>query len=187
MYDYSLLIGNGINNLSEGYSWDNVLKGLGDKYKVDINTNEKPFPLAYEEIYFKILKRKGNGNNENDIKNFIAEKIRKITANDIHQAIRELNCLNIMTTNYDLAFEDVLRKETKTTHLNNKGIIKEQRYNVFRHHELGEKRSGISMEISLFRIRLHLAMNTTAAICKACGIIQPQGVITRRVILTRVR
>ncbi|MCX9056937.1 SIR2 family protein [Citrobacter portucalensis] len=140
MYDYSLLIGNGINNLSEGYSWDDVLKGLGDKYKIDINTNEKPFPLAYEEIYFKILKRKGNGNNENDIKNFIAEKIKKITANEIHQAILELNCQNIMTTNYDLAFEDVLKKETKTTHLNNKGIIKEQRYNVFRHHELSEKK-----------------------------------------------
>ncbi|HHR4609678.1 TPA: hypothetical protein ACS53U_002217 [Salmonella enterica] len=48
MHDYSLLIGNGINNLSEGNTWNDVLNSLGEKYHVDINTKDKPFPLAYE-------------------------------------------------------------------------------------------------------------------------------------------
>lgn len=140
MHNYSLLVGNGINNLSEGYSWDDVLNSLGKEYDVDINTGEKPFPLAYEEIYFKILRREGNKNTEIDVKEFIAGKIKEIKSNDIHQAILELSCQNIMTTNYDLAFEDVLKNRIETTHLSNEGIIKEQRYNVFRHHSLDSKK-----------------------------------------------
>lgn len=139
MLDYSLLVGNGINNLSEGYSWNDVLNSIGTKYTVNINTLDKPFPLAYEEIYFKIIKREGNRNTETDVKEFIAEKIKEIKHNDIHHAMLKLNCQNIMTTNYDLAFEDVLKKEKQTTPINNAGIIKEQRYNMFRHHALDSK------------------------------------------------
>lgn len=140
MHNYSLLVGNGINNLSEGYSWDNVLNSLGQEYAVDINTSEKPFPLAYEEIYFKILKREGNKNTESDVKEFIAGKIKEIKSNDIHQAMLRLSCQNIMTTNYDLAFEDVLKNRVEATHFSNEGIIKEQKYNVFRHHSLDSKK-----------------------------------------------
>lgn len=140
MHDYSLLIGNGINNLSEGNTWNDVLNSLGGKYHVDINTKDKPFPLAYEEIYFKILKNAGNKNAEIDIKNHIAEKIRTIKHNEIHKKILDLNCCNIMTTNYDLAFEGALKQAPSTSDLKNKGVIKEQRYSIFRHHCISDKK-----------------------------------------------
>lgn len=54
MRDYSLLIGNGINNIANGNSWLDVLNNLGETYRIKIDTHEKPFPLAYEEIYFNI-------------------------------------------------------------------------------------------------------------------------------------
>lgn len=140
MNDYSLLIGNGINNLSHGYSWNDVLESLNDKFSINVNTQNKPFPLAYEEIYFNILKGNGKNNTESRVKKFIAEKIAKIKPNAIHQAITNLECQNIMTTNYDLAFENSIIQKTGSTQLRNAGIIKEQRYNVFRHHILGSKK-----------------------------------------------
>lgn len=140
MYEYSLLVGNGINNLTEGYSWDDVLRSLSKEYAININTLGKPFPLAYEEIYFKILKRDGNKNTESDIKDFISEKIRAIIPNDIHRAMVGLNCKNIMTTNYDLAFENAIIEHLGPKAFNNEGKIKEQRYNVFRHHILDNKK-----------------------------------------------
>ncbi|WP_261118807.1 hypothetical protein [Serratia ficaria] len=54
MRDYSLLIGNGINNIINGNSWFDVLNSLGETYEIKIDTNGKPFSLAYEEIYFNI-------------------------------------------------------------------------------------------------------------------------------------
>ncbi|QXN83106.1 SIR2 family protein [Salmonella enterica subsp. diarizonae] len=140
MYEYSLLVGNGINNLTEGYSWDDVLRSLSKEYAININTLGKPFPLVYEEIYFKILKRDGNKNTESDIKDFISEKIRAIIPNDIHRAMVGLNCKNIMTTNYDLAFENAIIEHLGPKAFNNEGKIKEQRYNVFRHHILDNKK-----------------------------------------------
>lgn len=58
MRDYSLLIGNGINNITNGNSWLDVLNNLGETYGITIDTHEKPFPLAYEEIYFNISNKK---------------------------------------------------------------------------------------------------------------------------------
>ncbi|WP_421504712.1 SIR2 family protein [Erwinia rhapontici] len=139
MCDYSLLVGNGVNNISEGYSWNDVLMSLGRKYTVDIDTQDKPFSLAYEEIYFKILKTEGNESTESDIKTFLAEKIKEITPNDIHMAITSLNCRSLMTTNYDLAFERAIMQHSDDSILSNQGLIKEQRYNIFRHHVLHEK------------------------------------------------
>ncbi|MFW0765069.1 SIR2 family protein [Trabulsiella odontotermitis] len=137
MSNYALLVGNGINNLADGNSWFDVLQSLGQKYGITIDTNNKPFPLAYEEIYFNILKTQYSNRTENTIKHFIADKIQTITSNDIHHQIMALDCPNIMTTNYDLAFETCL---PVLAEIKNNGIIKEQKYNVFRHHLIHDKR-----------------------------------------------
>lgn len=137
MGNYALLVGNGINNLADGNSWFDVLQSLGQKYGIAIDTNNKPFTLAYEEIYFNILKTQHSNRIESTIKRFIANKIQTITRNDIHQQIMALDCQNIMTSNYDLAFETCL---PVLAEIKNNGIIKEQKYNVFRHHLINDKR-----------------------------------------------
>ncbi|ELW8948976.1 SIR2 family protein [Yersinia enterocolitica] len=139
MRDYSLLIGNGINNIINGNSWFDVLNSLGDTYEIKIDTNGKPFPLAYEEIYFNISNKNVNGFSESKIKDSIASKIKLIQPNEIHKKIIELECNNILTTNYDLAFEYCLDNNVRPEDLKNEGIIKESKYNIFRHHKMKNK------------------------------------------------
>ncbi|EEI49527.1 TPA: SIR2 family protein [Proteus mirabilis] len=140
MCNYSLLIGNGINNITQGNSWLDVLNSLEEKYGIKINTKNKPFPLAYEEIYLNILNSNRNGFSEYEIKKAIADKIQKIHPNEIHERIVELECNNILTTNYDLTFELCLNNDINTENLKNKGKIKESRYNIFRHYEVEDKK-----------------------------------------------
>ncbi|EQC2549893.1 SIR2 family protein [Enterobacter sichuanensis] len=140
MRDYSLLIGNGINNITNGNSWLDVLNNLGETYEITIDTHEKPFPLAYEEIYFNISNKNMNGFSENKIKDSIASKINTIQPNEIHQKIIELECNNILTTNYDLAFEYCLDDNIRPEDLKNEGVIKESKYNIFRHHKVESKK-----------------------------------------------
>lgn len=77
MRDYSLLIGNGINNITNGNSWLDVLNNLGATYGIKIDTHEKPFPLAYEEIYFNISNKQANGFSENKRFHRIKDKYNK--------------------------------------------------------------------------------------------------------------
>lgn len=139
MREYSLLIGNGINNITNGNSWLDVLNSLGEIYGIKIDTHGKPFPLAYEEIYFNVSSNQMNGFSENKIKDSIASKMNAIKPNEIHQKIIELECNNILTTNYDLAFEYCLDDNIRPEDLKNEGVIKESKYNVFRHHKVKNK------------------------------------------------
>lgn len=140
MREYSLLIGNGINNISAGNSWLDVLNDLESKYKIKTNTKDKPFPLAYEEIYLSILKLQGDEFTESEIKRSIANKINMIKPNVIHDKIMNLKCNNIMTTNYDLAFEYYLDGSVNAESLKNEGEVNESKYNVFRHHKINNKK-----------------------------------------------
>ncbi|MCG8315673.1 MAG: hypothetical protein MI976_20885, partial [Pseudomonadales bacterium] len=104
MSSYALLIGNGINNISSGPSWSELLEELTQHLAVEVEfTHDKPFPLAYEEIYFKAVK--SNQRKESDIKKFIANQADKITFSEVHQALNSLSASHIMTTNYDLSLE----------------------------------------------------------------------------------
>lgn len=135
MNQKALLVGNDINNISNSYSWANLIKGLKEYAKsdpeIDTKNTDKPFPLLYEEIYLSALNRYGTP--ESRIKNYIASQTRNLEPNEIHYSILELGIQNIFTTNYDLTFE-------KAAHLNknecvNKGVIKESLYSVFRYHQ----------------------------------------------------
>ncbi|MEX6157472.1 SIR2 family protein [Providencia manganoxydans] len=139
MHEYSLLIGNGINNITNGNSWFDVLNSLGHTHGINIDIQGKPFPLAYEEIYFNICNQQSGGFPENEIKNSIALKINTISPNEIHKKIIELECNNILTTNYDLTFEYCLDSSIKPENLKNEGKIKESKYNIFRHHKVNNK------------------------------------------------
>lgn len=83
--NHVLLIGNGVNNLTNKESWSNLLKSTAQKCgvgaEVELN-NEKPFPLLYEEIYLS-----STGISELSIKEHIAKEVRNIKENEIHQLI----------------------------------------------------------------------------------------------------
>ena len=129
----ALLIGNDINNATESYSWNDLLAGLLEYTRADKNLNlvNKPFPLLYEEIYLTSAKKYGT--TETSIKKYIAGQTGRLKPNIVHKEILSLGIQDILTTNYDLSFEKTsgLSKKACT----NKGIIKENVYNLFRYHK----------------------------------------------------
>jgi len=119
MSEEVLLIGNGINNVTNKITWKNLMKGLVDNFapaerreslKSDIDNDKKPLPILYEEILFSsfkeqennIIRKKDSKNTiiklETKMKNFIKEKINNIEKeikgkngkDNIHGMISEL-------------------------------------------------------------------------------------------------
>jgi hypothetical protein len=109
----AFLIGNGINRaISNGVkSWEDLLVKLSGTYniKVDLDNELKPFPLVFEEIVFK---SKGNFEKTlREIKEQIALSYSLTPSNKFHKALINSGIENILTTNYDYAFEKVLFKD----------------------------------------------------------------------------
>jgi len=133
MNQKALLIGNDINNATESYSWQDLINGLLEYAKINGNLNQdnKPFPMLYEEIYLNSAKAYKTP--ESRLKKYISSQTRKMKPNQLHKEILDLGIENILTTNYDLSFE-------KTANLNikeckNKGFVKESLYSIFRYHQ----------------------------------------------------
>jgi len=133
MKNYSLLIGNGINNIGKDNSWDNLITEIAVfckiKFKID-DEKKAHFPLLYEEIFLTAAQK--NKIKEIDLKRFIANKVATIKGNNIHKKIASLNCSNIITTNYEFSLEGIFPKK-------NNGLINEKIYSIFRHYTIHKK------------------------------------------------
>lgn len=138
MKEKVLLIGNGINNISQDYKWNDLIDDLiyfiGAKGK--IKTDNKPFPLLYEEIFVEAIKNRGLA--EEKIKDFICNRVKKLKSNELHDAFLNLNVQNILTTNYDFTFENKLKVDPSK--LKNIGVVKESLYSIFRHYNFDNKK-----------------------------------------------
>ena len=129
-----LLVGNGINNVSNKLAWRQLIKGLITYIGAtgQIKIRNKPFPLLYEEIYIEAVEKRGL--KERDIKEFIAEEVAGLKRGTVHDEIIKLNFENILTTNYDYNLEKV--KITDTSYMRNEGVVTEKTYNLFRHDKI---------------------------------------------------
>lgn len=128
-----LMIGNGINNLTNKESWLNLIKSMVKMCKVrkDVEVNnQKPFPLLYEEIYLK-----SKNITELSLKTHISKEVKNISENEIHQLIRSKGFNDIITTNYEYTLQgnEALKLNNR---LKNQGIIKESKYSIFRHNKI---------------------------------------------------
>lgn len=128
----TILIGNDINNINNSTSWeillDRIIKICGNNITI---SEDKPFPILYEEIYLKGVKTESI--DEYYLKSEIAKIVDEIEPNEIHKELVELNIGNYITTNYDYVLEKVLLNGKPTNKIRNAGIIKETKYSVFRH------------------------------------------------------
>lgn len=138
MTDKVLLIGNGINNIAQEYTWGDLIENLIGFIGAagQISSLNKPFPLLYEEIFVEAIRNRGF--TEIKIKEFIAKEVDKIQSNELHEAFLNLKIQNILTTNYDFTFENSLT--SKSNDLKNYGVIKESLYSIFRHYEIDNKK-----------------------------------------------
>ena len=94
----------------------------------------KPFPLVYEQIVAYQLKLQKGEKIEGIIKKIIAEDVKAIRANKIHDAIMNGPWKNIITGNYE--FNLIKNKNSRFI---NEGCIKELLYSVFRNFKQDEK------------------------------------------------
>ena len=128
----AILIGNDVNNVSPGYDWAQLLaevvEFVGAKGKLSV-INEQ-FPLFYEEIWAYATTTRSRS--EDDIKHFIAEKVQRIRPNEIHEALIDLGTKEVLTTNYEFTLEQ--SRSGVAEKLDNKGIVSERRYSLFRHY-----------------------------------------------------
>lgn len=130
-----LLVGNGINRLSQDYSWENLLEDLiayiGKKHTIQFK-KEKPFTLLYEEIYLRA--RKYRGKNEIKLKEKITELMGNLKVNEFHTKFLNLGVKHILTTNYDYNLE--------RSYMNHIGesdnLSSETKYNLFRRRKVDD-------------------------------------------------
>ena len=132
-----LLVGNGINNISREYTWSDLIDNLIDFIGAagQINTENKPFPLLYEEIFVEAIKNRGFS--EIQIKEFIGKEVEKLRPNELHKELLDLEINDILTTNYDFTIENQL---VSSKELKNNGAVKESTYSVFRHYDIENKK-----------------------------------------------
>jgi len=125
-----LLLGNGINRLSNEYSCsdllDELIKATG-RSEVITYREEKPFTLLYEEIYLRTLKHLQS--KEIRLKEKIANLVlSKFTPNEFHTKFLNLNVEHILTTNYDYNLE----RSSYNDHGKAANVLTERKYNLFR-------------------------------------------------------
>ena len=135
MSKYSLLVGNGINNINPGFSWGDLIDELTAECKVTImSRDDKPFPLVFEEIYLNSIPtgmvRSESLNLEKKLKGIVAKFSKRINPYGIHRSICESNASHILTTNYDFSLQKSIRSEFNGE--SNDGVIKERKFNLFR-------------------------------------------------------
>jgi len=134
MKKHVLLLGNGVNDVTHNYKWSDLVKDIAKH--LNINglkiVKDKPFSLLYEEMFLTNLR--GRRYSEDNLKSFIAKKIMEIHPNELHTVINSLNFSDIMTTNYDYAIEKSI--VDTSIDFEDKGIVKQNHYNLFRHNEL---------------------------------------------------
>lgn len=134
MKKFSILLGNGINNLDADNSWDNLLQKLAADIGFTIDEEKKKqFPLLYEEIFLTGANLKRKGVSETQLKKSICDNISQIKKHPLYDVLRALPTDDIITTNYDFSIEGFEPKK-------NEGIVKETLYSVFRHYRAGNKR-----------------------------------------------
>src|SRR5690606_21775079 len=141
----ALLIGNGVNRLdfTQSISWSGLLNEIKRQYgiAVDLDNEFKPFPLGFEEM--RHIKKGGNTLNSKlkNIKTTIREiiddqLIGKNGFNEYHKRIMTSDYTEILTTNYDYAFE----KSIDSNFESNKRILAvnklERKYSLKRRYHL---------------------------------------------------
>lgn len=133
-----LFIGNGINTISSGGSWEQLLNAFHTEYFDPTLTfdeiKRKPFPLVYEQIVMWQLQKK-NLIIEKELKKKIAEDVLKMKQNKAHLAIASGHWTDIITANYEFNLMPAGQSKLK-----NAGVVRETLYSVFRHFVVDQKR-----------------------------------------------
>jgi hypothetical protein len=136
----AFLIGNGINRSNDEstdrYKWENLLNDLNSDFaNGEIkNISKKPFPMVYDEIVNYSLRQKTK--KEGELKTFITKKINDLKHNSKYNSIRNIDGVEILTTNYDYLIENKLTDKWNRSPINKLEYF----YSIYRFQESSKSR-----------------------------------------------
>lgn len=129
----AILIGNGINLLSDNRSWEHLLRNISEHFQINVRiTRDKAFPLIFEELLFK--SNRTYNETLDDFKQRIYNELIDLKNNEFHNRLMEINCNEYLTTNYDYSLERVLQTNFEKNNTNSKEI----KYSIYRNNVVGE-------------------------------------------------
>jgi hypothetical protein len=130
-----LFLGNGINQLSKGYSWGDLLNSIKAAASIKTERGNKTYPLFFEELSFTLNKTKPVETNIHQLKHMIAEDALKLNPNAVHQKLISANYYkHFLTTNYDYCIEKAIDGTVKSPRHQDKRTSK---YSLYRYNDIG--------------------------------------------------
>lgn len=132
----SLLIGNGINRLSnKEASWEHFLRALSGQRssaKQVEHLKHKPFALVFEEVLLSL--EPGDPQAEEiAAKRRIALLASRLESNRHHERVMSVGVRHILTTNYEYGFERASGLDAQRA-----SLARETKYSLFRRRAVGE-------------------------------------------------
>ncbi len=131
-----LLVGNSINRLARGKSWDHVLADLrlAARSPHCVRGAHKPYPIYFEELHCRALKA---GVSESVFLTQVAQQFGQLATTPYHQRLMRLETDHILTTNYDYTLEDAVGARPASIDLADRWEINEARFSLFRRNQAG--------------------------------------------------
>jgi hypothetical protein len=129
-----LLLGNGINQLTKGYSWGDLLNSIKAAASIKTERGNKTYPLFFEELSFTLDAKKPVEANIRQLKQMIADDAIKLNPNTVHDKLIATGYYkHFLTTNYDYCIERAIDASL--------GSIKHQdkrtsKYSLYRFNEI---------------------------------------------------
>ena len=124
--DKALLLGNGINRLSQGKSWESLLHDISKSLHVRLSNGSKSFPMLFEELCMKCFANKSA--TEDELISKVIKIAESVQGNSFH-GLFSSQYKFIMTTNYDYLIETSLGYNSSKLP---RRIHYETKYNLFR-------------------------------------------------------
>lgn len=131
----AILLGNGINLLSDTRTWEHLLRNLSEHYQINVRiTRDKSFPLIFEELLFR--SEREYQETLDSFKEQINNELSDLNNTEYHEQLMGVNCKEFLTTNYDYTLERVYEPDFSKSN----GSSRETKYSLYRVNNLNEKK-----------------------------------------------
>ncbi|HEU5078698.1 MAG TPA: SIR2 family protein [Opitutaceae bacterium] len=134
-----LLVGNSINRLCAGQSWEELLQSLTKQADPQAHRRrgDKPFTLFFEELRNRyVYREKGR---PDEFMDAIGESFRALPSTPLHRRLMELPFREVFTTNYDYALEKSVAASENYALPSDDFGARETKFSLFRKRRAGGK------------------------------------------------
>ncbi|WP_316820551.1 SIR2 family protein [Pedobacter gandavensis] len=126
-----LFLGNGMNQLLNVISWDQLMESVCRRLKVDIKRNDKPYQLFFEQLAFDINSKRLVEENIKELKEIMGAEAMKLMPNSLLQRIIGSGYYrHYMTSNYDYCIERAIDPNFDSQQFKH---LKRPKYSLYRY------------------------------------------------------